>query len=223
MICVSITARDTPEALAKIHRAEPVADLMELRLDLMETFDVEALVAATQKPVIATYRSRKEGGAGRAGYAERVRILTGAAAAGARWIDVEFSMPLEFRREIAKRRGESGLLISCHLRNGTPSRQALEERLRRMAAGGAHGVKIVSMAREPEDNLRVLSLIPLARRLGTEVVAFCLGELGRPSRVLSPLLGASFTFASLDPGEETAPGQLPLEETRWILEKLRGT
>ncbi len=222
MICVPIRARNTPEALDKMTRAARLADLVELRLDLMETFDLETLLGQAPCPVIVTYRSVKEGGRGRATYREQVRILTRAAAAGARWIDVEFGMPREFKRVIRKNRRDAGLLVSCHLQHGTPDRKSLEELLWRMDTMNADMVKIVTLARSYEDNLRVLGLIPLARKLGIGVVAFCMGPKGRPSRVLAPLLGAAFTFASLKAGEETAAGQLFLEETRWILNRLGG-
>lgn len=220
MICIPIFAKDTQGALEKMTQAAGLADLLELRLDLMEAFRLEALVREAPCPVIATYRSLKEGGKGRAGYSERVRILTRAAAAGARWIDVEYSMPLEFQRQIQERRAKARIMVSCHVRNGTPSKEDLEDRLRRMAAGGADLVKIVTLAREPGDNLRALNLIPLAEKLGVGLVAFCMGPLGRPSRILSPLLGAAFTFASLNEEEETAAGQLSAEDTRWILDRL---
>ena len=59
-------ARDTPDALQKMAQASAFGDLMEIRLDVMETFDLGEIIRAASKPVIATYRSIKEGGIGQA-------------------------------------------------------------------------------------------------------------------------------------------------------------
>jgi 3-dehydroquinate dehydratase len=39
-----------------------------------------------------------------------------------------------------------------------------------------------------------------------------MGEQGRILRIVSPYLGASFTYASLEEGKETAPGQLSMKQ-----------
>jgi 3-dehydroquinate dehydratase len=41
-----------------------------------------------------------------------------------------------------------------------------------------------------------------------------MGPLGLASRLLSPLAGGDFTFASLSEGAESAPGQVTAEELR---------
>jgi 3-dehydroquinate dehydratase type I len=83
-------------------------------------------------------------------------------------------------------------------------------------------VKIVSRANAEEDNLRILTLIPHARRMGQEIISFCMGEKGRISRVLSLFLGAYMGFASPDKGEESAPGQFSLAEMTAVLSLLSG-
>jgi 3-dehydroquinate dehydratase-1 len=39
-----------------------------------------------------------------------------------------------------------------------------------------------------------------------------MGEMAGLTRVAAPILGAEFTFASSDKSDETAPGQLTIEE-----------
>ena len=41
-----------------------------------------------------------------------------------------------------------------------------------------------------------------------------MGEHGKISRLLSPVFGAFFTFASLEAGSETAPGQISIREMK---------
>ena len=81
-------------------------------------------------------------------------------------------------------------------------------------------VKIVTHARTRADNLTVLGLIPLAEKMYVEIVALCMGPLGRISRISCPLIGGAFTFASLEKGQESASGQVPAKEMKMILEAL---
>jgi 3-dehydroquinate dehydratase type I len=82
-------------------------------------------------------------------------------------------------------------------------------------------VKIVTFARSWEDNFSILSLISHARKRNQEIVAFCMGQKGKMSRIFSPLMGAAWTYASINRGKTSAPGQLTVEEMREVWEKLR--
>jgi 3-dehydroquinate dehydratase type I len=221
-IAIPICAGDTAEALEKMQRGAALAQVLEIRLDGMEKFDLHQILGSAAKPVIVTYRSKKEGGNGRAHYATRIGLLREAIEKGADFVDVEFSMPLIYREPLFRNRKRTRVIVSRHILNGTPSRQALTNLLGKMAATGADIVKIVSRARELEDNRRVLELLPLARRLGIPLITFCLGSRGRVSRILSPLLGGFLTFASLEEGEESAEGQVPAREMKEILSRLFG-
>ena len=64
-----------------------------------------------------------------------------------------------------------------------------------MLAADADILKLVTWARQPEDNLRVLSLIPKVKAQGREIIAFCMGPLGKWSRIAAPFLGSYLTYA----------------------------
>jgi len=220
MICVPILARTSPEALKKLAKAETLADMTEIRLDIMEDFDLEAIINACSKPLLVTYRSKQEGGKGLADFGTRVRYLRTAVELGSDLVDVEYRLPLEFRQELFLNRGESNLVVSAHLMHETPSREKLEELLKDMATTGADIVKIVTCATCWEDNLRVLELLPKARAEGIKIIAFCMGPMGRTSRIFSGFMGGYATFACLEPGQESASGQIPVREMKRILEML---
>jgi len=220
MICIPIMARNTSDALRKMASASAFGDLMEVRLDVMESFDLSEIIGAASKPVIITYRSQKEGGMGRVSHGELLGYLKEAVRLGADYVDVEYAIPPEHRQLLFAERGNSKLILSKHFRNGTPSKEKLEDLFRRMAATGADVVKIVTHASALADNLTVLGLIPLAEKMGIGMIAFCMGPLGRISRVACPLLGGDFTFASLKKGQESASGQVPVKEMKMILEAL---
>jgi len=219
-ICIPVLAKDTAGVLEKMDRAALLAQMIEIRLDVMELFDLGNIVRNAPRPVIVTYRSKKEGGKGRAHYSTRVRLLSEAIMEGADFVDVEFSMPLGFREKIFNEKGNTKVILSRHMLHRTPSRKALSDLLRKMTATGADVIKIVTRARDPEDNLRVLQLVPMAKRLGIPIIAFCLGSQGRISRILSPLMGGFLTFASLEEGEESAEGQITAGHMKDILEGL---
>lgn len=213
-------AKNTDEALEKIVRANLKADMLEFRLDVMESFRLEDMIQLASKPVIVTYRSKKEGGNGSADYAMQTRYLFNAVEAEADFVDVEYSMPPEFRRRIFRDRGRSKIIASVHLLRATPSNEKLEEIFRNLTATGADIVKIITRAQFPEDNLRVLDLISQAQKMDIKIIAFCMGPMGRISRIASLLFGGYLTFASLEEGEESADGQMPVTEMKEILEEL---
>jgi len=220
MICIPIMAKNTEEALGKINRANPIADMLEFRLDVMDSFRLADMVQIASRPVIVTYRSRKEGGRGSGSHKSRASHLSDAIKSGVDFVDVEYSMPLQYRERILDRKG-CRVIMSVHLLDKTPGYKRLEKILRNLAATGAPIVKIVTRAREPVDNLRVLALIPAAQELGVKIIAFCMGRLGRISRIASPFFGAYLTFASLGAGEESADGQVPAAEMKKMLEILK--
>ncbi len=218
MLCVSIVARDNEEVREKMLRASRYADVLELRLDLLERFDLSALIRAAPRPVMVTYRSKKEGGQGRAPYATRLRYLKEAISLGARYVDLEYSMPLEYRAEVMRDHQQTQVIVSKHILSGTPSSKALRGWVEKLISTGADIIKLVTRAKAPEDNIRILEVIPMATQVGIPIIAFCMGRDGRMSRVASLLVGGFLTFASLGPEEESAEGQIPVQNMRKILE-----
>jgi 3-dehydroquinate dehydratase type I len=113
--------------------------------------------------------------------------------------------------------GKTRLIVSHHDRAGTPTRRTLLKRLAACRALGADIVKIVTLANTVEDNLRVLGIIGQARDMGQDIAAFCMGDKGRLSRVAAPLLGSCLSYASLEEGAESAPGQMTAAQMRTLM------
>jgi 3-dehydroquinate dehydratase-1 len=95
----------------------------------------------------------------------------------------------------------------------------MEEFLAREIANGADVCKVVTTAKSVNDNLAVLNFVSKACK-SVRTVCFSMGERGRISRLMAPLFGSFFTFASLERGEETASGQLTIEEMKVVYEAL---
>ncbi len=226
MICASIRARDTKEALDQMELAFGVAHLVELRLDLMEEWDLKLLLSGKKGPVVVTARSSREGGGFRGSEEKRIQLLGEAVEMGADFVDVELSTQgrlLETLRDQIRRKGNSTrLILSWHNWKDTPSTRTLRSVVLRCLWAGAAIAKVVTTASRPQHNLAALELLCWAKAHGIPTICFCMGELGRPSRVMAPLWGAPFTYGCLGPGKEVAPGQMGVAELRMALEILGG-
>jgi 3-dehydroquinate dehydratase type I len=218
MICIPISAKNTEGALERITRANALADMIEIRLDMMETFDLKVMIQAASKPALVTYRSTGEGGQGTADDKTHASYLLTALEEGAELVDVERRLPEKWREKIFRARGKSSIVVSSHVPDSTPPKETLEEIFEELTATGADIIKIVTHAESIMDNLRVLDLIPKAQERGIKIIAFCMGRFGRISRIFSHLMGGYLSFSSLEGGEESAAGQIPVEEMKEILD-----
>jgi len=221
MICISIVPETNEEALSLLARALPRADHVELRIDRIGEPDLPLLLHAGKERILVTNRRRDEGGFFAHCENRRMELLREAIDLGARYVDIEARTGAaalgRLGRAIRAKKGKTKLIVSHHDLKGTPSRQTLVKRLKACRALGADIVKIVTLAQTAEDNLRVLELIPQALAAGQDIIAFCMGAEGRLSRVAAPLLGSCMSYASLEEGAESAPGQLTAQEMKTIL------
>ncbi len=220
MICIPIMARTQSAALVQMERGLPLAHILELRIDQIRNLNLQELMTGKKCKILVTNRRRDEGGGFSGTERERVKLLKEAVALGADYVDVELkteeALIEELSVKIWNHHAHTKWIISHHDFSGTPSPRALRRRFDECEATGANIIKIVTYANTMEDNLRVLELIPHARKRGLEIIAFCMGEMGRISRVMAALLGSYFSYASLEKGAESAPGQLTVQEMEVI-------
>jgi 3-dehydroquinate dehydratase type I len=220
-ICVSVPPKTVAEALNLIKKAENQhADFIEVRLDSLKKHKELADIAhCSNTPLIATNRAPECQGKFLGSENERKKILLDAAANGFEYVDVELSTTgLE---EMVGNLREMGVkaIVSFHDFDETPSSSQLNDVLRREIESGADVCKIVTTARLVEDNLTVLDFVSKASK-SARMVCFSMGELGKPSRLLSPVFGAFFTIASLESERKTASGQLTIQEMRTLYKAL---
>ena len=146
-------------------------------------------------------------------------MLLSAAKSGFEYVDVELSTPQ--LKELVKELKALGAkpIVSFHKFNGSLGISELNSIFEREISSGAEVGKIVTTAKRIEDNLTTLNFISAASSKAM-LVCFCMGELGKVSRLLSPLFGGFFTFASLERGSETASGQMTIQEMKAAYELL---
>jgi len=209
---VSILPKTVPEALQIIEKAEAAhADFIEVRLDRLKDClenrqGLADLAAHGKTPKIATDKaSRTE--------TKHRQMLLNAAESGFEYVDAELLTPqLEDLTRELKALGAKPI-VSFHKFNGSLSLSELNNILEREISSGAEVCKIITTAKQMEDNLTTLNFTSTASSK-TKLVCFCMGELGKISRLLSPMFGGFFTFASLERGSETAAGQMTIQEMK---------
>jgi 3-dehydroquinate dehydratase/shikimate dehydrogenase len=215
-LCVAIQADTPAEMMDRAQHALEDARFLEFRLDSLPRpaaiLPALAGFMATCRDVtaIATCRRKENGGHYSGSLTAEFEILLKAAQAGCQIVDLEVESAGEAKpAQLEKfrdglRSAGAALLVSFHDFSRT---RGLEQAPDRITAFHPDFVKVVSTAHTLADNLPVLRLIE-DRSRSTRVVGIAMGEEGLVSRVLGPRAGAAFTFASLDQGVETAPGQV---------------
>lgn len=185
-------------------------DLVEFRFDRISDLAILEIIGETKKEfkTIATDRGKRDA-------ATRKKLLQAAAESGFDFVDVDLED--QASREIipALKDSKSQLIISYHDFSGTPSNDALSKVLNKARLSGADVCKIVTTAKHPRDNLAVLSFVE-SNVSTARLVSFAMSRIGIPSRVLTTLYGAEFTFASLDERSQTAEGQLSIDNLRKV-------
>ncbi len=197
MIVTSIQNKELQEILDLL----PELEMAEIRLDrcALEDEEIEQLFSESDVPLIATCRLAEE--------PQAPQILELAIKAGAKYVDLEMEAPAAVGRRIREACREWGtvLIRSYHNFENTPALPVLRSLVDRARQFGGEVVKIVTTAASEADNETIKALYQEAG--SGSLVAFCMGQEGRPSRLEALRQGAPFTYACLSEEEATAPGQ----------------
>ena len=227
MICTTIQDRN----LEQIYGALEHCEMAEIRLDRCELSakDIEELFTA-DIPLVATCRISEVAAKeptlqdpkltpqSREIKAMQIaeRKLVKAIEAGARYVDVELEAQKQMSKRIRNAAHENGTIFirSYHDFEGTDSLEALKAIVEKCHYHGADMVKIVTTARSQDDVDRVLALYDWysGEYPHGGLIAFCMGEEGRQSRLECLRKGAPYTYAALTEEEAAAPGQWPTDE-----------
>ena len=207
MICIPITARSPEDTVSEMISASKYADIVELRIDYIPELQnaeecIEESLKRKTKPVIITNRPEREGGKFNGSEQDRLCLLQKAIDLGADYVDVEYDSI-----EQIIRRNSSKIIISHHNFKETPHN--LSKIYDDICQQKPDIVKIVTYANDIIDNIRIFELLKSAQ---IPTISFCMGESGYISRILTKKVGGFLTFASLEKGKESAPGQLTVDE-----------
>ncbi len=222
-ICISIAEESTEKALASARKMEKQADVLEIRLDSLPCPETTPFLEGLSTPLLFTNRPRWEGGHFSGEEKERIRPLLEAINKNTSFIDIELNTDSFYKEKVlSKARGKrTKSIISWHNFQYTPPLEELYSILGRQMTSGADIGKIVTMARDPVDVLQVLYLQTKAHEKNFFLIAFCMGEAGRISRLATLELGGFMTYAAPGSLKNTAPGQLTVNEINRGLEIIR--
>lgn len=214
--CVSVAAKTPRAMISTLRAALKRSDYAELRLDYLKPKDVPRvleLAAPHLNRCVCTLRPKREGGKFTGNEKERDSILRLISEYNPMLLDVELGT-LRARPSLRKYISKTGtsVLVSWHDFDKTPGFKVLQRKLDEMSKY-SENVKIVTMAKRVYDSAWVLGLYGRAKKV--HLVAFCMGNDGRASRVLSMYLGSPFAYVSLS--KPIAPGQFSLAQMRRLL------
>lgn len=191
--------------------AESGADTIEVRLDLLDSIpdDAQLRMLLDDAPVeiIATARASREGGKFSQPEDARLDLLKRAAKFDSvAFVDVEMDVP---RKDWPT--SPEKIILSHHDFDKIPD--DLYEIVEKMEASEAGVNKIAFTATGPQDALLAADVIRSCKK---PTLALAMGQAGVISRILARRFGAFGTFASLQRGNESAPGQLTLDDMRKV-------
>ena len=234
MICTTIQNRN----LEQIYEALEGCEMAEIRLDRCDITEkqIDELFSA-DVPLVATCRiaevaERTEALRDLPEQSRKIRAmqiaerkLIRAIEAGARYVDVELEAEKQMSKRVRQAAHENGTIFirSYHDFEGTDSLEALKAIVEKCVYHGADLVKVVTTANDAEDADKVLALYEWCRSYSDEriaaladggLVAFCMGEAGKQSRLDCLKEGAPYTYAALTEDEAAAPGQWDAEDMK---------
>ncbi|GMA31267.1 type I 3-dehydroquinate dehydratase [Litorihabitans aurantiacus] len=229
-IVVPVLGADEHAVLAHaVEVARSGADVAEWRLDAWGAHDGVGAVAMLPRlraaldglPVLATYRSRGEGGPGALdddGYAALLTSLLEGPHDPPEGIDLELTREGSVVAELTTRARAHGVSVvgSSHDFAATPSDDELDTIFDLLAARGSDVLKVAVTPADRGDVLRLLDAAHRAARHGVAVLPVAMGEAGALTRVAGQGWGAPATFAMVGAG--SAPGQVPVAVLRRALD-----
>lgn len=166
-------------------KIEVAAEMYELRLDLFDVVDLDQIAALMKgRRVILTHRT--------ASLDELEALLE----LRPEYVDLDCTTPKSFLSKV-----KCKVICSYHNFERTP------EDLEDIDLFDADEYKLATMANSTLDSLRMLNFVKEREHF----TGICMGELGRITRQLGPLVGSTFNFVNGD-GKGSAPGQLTLGE-----------
>lgn len=233
-ICVPIVEKTQDKILEEAKAVkETKADLVEWRADWFEdVFEIDKVQEVlsnmrkilADRPVLFTFRTKKEGGEQEISVSEYVQLNQAVAEMKlADLIDVEaFTGEDSVKKLIAFIHSQEGKVIaSNHDFNKTPDKEEIIRRLCIMQEYGADIVKLAAMPKVERDVFTLLdaTLEMKEKYANRPVVTMSMGKLGTVSRLAGELFGSSITFGARE--KASAPGQIAVDDLQRDLQILR--
>lgn len=232
-ICVPVAGSGREEILSAARRIPGTsADLAEWRADWYKdvfvpgrTEDIlrELRNLLGDMPLLFTFRTLQEGGEKKIRREDYVDLNRRAVQSGCiDLVDVELSAGEAAVNAVAEtaRAFDVRMIVSSHDFCGTPSREEIVSRLKRMQTLGADIMKIAVMPKNREDVLTLLGATAdmTEKYADRPVITMSMSETGVITRLCGEEFGSAVTFGALE--RASAPGQMNVEDLAVILRLL---
>ncbi len=207
-LCVSLLPGDSKE-LKKALAEAANADLIEIRLDYLPNANLKEIRRLTNRPLIITLRTTREGGYWEGSYKDYLKVIQKAIKAKMDYVDVEWRT-LKKESDLPAKREDTRIILSHH--SAETDETVLQSILREMAQVQADIYKLVFPGETLGDNLKAVRLTNEARALNIPYIIHATGELAQLSRIMGALSGNQWTYTALQHDQLTASGQLVWHE-----------
>jgi 3-dehydroquinate dehydratase/shikimate dehydrogenase len=207
MICISIAQKSRRLALADLLNAARMGDMLEVRLDSFEKApDFSDLRAASRKPIILTSRRVRDGGSWEGTEEERLALLRQGIISKADYVEIE----LDIADQIRPFPGVQRVISYTNLAE-TPA--DIADIYNQARTKQPDVIKLTTLARTPEE---AWPLVQIVAKASIPTVVQGLGKPGVMLAVLGKKIGAPWTYAALERGMETYPGQPTVHDLETI-------
>lgn len=211
-ICVSVCAETAVKMIENIRAAEEFADVIEVRFDCLNKSEIRKTIKnlpEIKATYLFTFRPKHQGGHREIPLPERLKL----------WevifyhhksnfmIDIEGDPEMMFAIETK----QVQRILSLHNFDGVWKNP---DGLFRLLSNQGDIAKLAATVEDAVNAISIWKLIELASSSQKRVIPIAMGEAGKWTRILGLAHGAFLTYASLDTGGETAPGQVTARDLR---------
>ena len=201
-ICISVCAPTLGELHETIEQASSLCDLIELRLDCLDSPGVTSSEINIKPNMILTLRPREQGGNRDIDLKDRLEF----------WSRKSITCGADLEEDVIQSAEHRFNPTICSFHDFDYAGGSLRDIYSRVSSTNADVLKIAVSTRDITDTIEVWKLLERARSDGRQLIPIAMGEAGKWTRILGLAHGAYLTYAALDTGGETAPGQITARE-----------
>jgi 3-dehydroquinate dehydratase/shikimate dehydrogenase len=221
-ICVPVCEQSLVAAEGAIAKAAEIGDLIEVRLDCLDPFQIgegfkngKYLFDRSSRPTILTLRPAEQGGHRKLDTKSRLLFWLFNRPTSAEFLDIELDLALNASVfDYGKKVDWAQVICSHHNFVGVPG--DLDRIFDRLTQTPARILKIAFQADDITDCIAAFTLLDRGRSENREMIAIAMGTAGIMTRVLGPSRGAFLTYGALENESATAPGQITARELRTL-------
>ncbi len=227
-ICIPIKTNSISTLLEKMEQVAPHAEVVEIwfgelfhssSINFDEAQKMLEDIFEQQKnlnniPLLFTIKDEKEQGNFGGTHDEKKQLAQMLWKANVDYLDLDYEFDLELFETFkqTKMKTKTQLILSAHFFEGTPSFPSLKNRIQLMQNRGADIVKIAAQPNDIRDVVDILRLAENLKRQNIKFIAISMGQMGKITRVMTPLWGGEMMFAPLEKDNSSASGQVSTQE-----------